>query len=371
MRSLFAAACLIALGVVLAAGPAWGQQGDTPQKLTMEVSIVATGRDNAPVEDLTEKQITVKDNNRTQEIVSFVKLTTGSAAALDRPSLYNIVLIDCLNTTYRDLPENRVEMLKALYELTRADNLTLLMLRQGLRVLHDFGAEGQTVIRRLADQGLKGLDSRPPELAPYDWVFSDQLGLYQLFTPAGIFDRRRIEDSMGALRTIALNYQNRSGRKNLIWFSQGFPITIGHQPPGYEAQTLGGATPPASRAEDLSAYARDMDFTGRMLNNANIAVYPIDSRYLSVDDSKSSERSTMQDLANETGGLAFLSRRDVAQAVREALADTRTVYVLRYAISDLKYDGKFHAIKVETSRRDVKLRYRKGYYAPTAAPQKR
>lgn len=370
MRRFAAVVSIVIPGLALALSLALGQQKDAPQRPVMEVSIVATGRDNAPVEDLTEKQITVKDNNKTQEILSFTKLTAGTAASLDRPSLYNIVLIDCLNTTYRDLPENRAEMLKAMYELTKADNLTVLMLRQGLRVVHDFGAEGDTLIRRLAAQGLKGLDSRPPVLEPYDWVFSEQLGLYQLFTPAGIFDRRRIEDSMGALRTIALNYQNRSGRKNLIWLSQGFPITIGNQPPGYEAQTLGGGQPPASRAEDLTAYARDMDYTGRMLNNANIAVYPIDSRYLSVEDSKSSDRSTMQDLANETGGLAFLSRRDVANAVREALADTRTVYVLRYAISDLKYDGKFHAIKVETSRRDVKLRYRKGYYAPVATAQK-
>lgn len=359
---------IFALLAALTPIPSLCQQG-RPQ-YTMEVSIVATGRNDAPVEDLTEREITVKDNNKKQEILSFQKVTAGTAASIDKPSLYNIVLLDCLNTTYRDLPENRLEILKILRELSHADNVTFLMLRQGLRIVHDFGAEGQTLLRRLTAQGLAVLDTPKPDLGPFDWVFSDQLGLYQLFTPAGIFDRRRIEDSMGALRTIAANYHGRSGRKNLYWFSQGFPITVGQAPPGYDAQTLGGGKAPSSRAEDLTAYARDMDFTGRMLNNANIAVYPIDTRYLSVDDTQSSDRSTMQDLADETGGRAFLSRRDVANAVREALNDTRVTYVLKYAISDIKPDGKFHAVKVETSRKDVKLRYRKGYYAPSGTTQK-
>jgi VWFA-related protein len=72
----------------------------------------------------------------------------------------------------------------------------------------------------------------------------------------------------------------------------------------------------------------------------------------------------MEDIAKATGGIAFTSRRDVSAAIREALDDSKVVYSVRYAISDLKADGKFHAIKVDTSRKDTKLRYRGGYYAP-------
>jgi VWFA-related protein len=111
-------------------------------------------------------------------------------------------------------------------------------------------------------------------------------------------------------------------------------------------------------------YAKDMDYTTRVLNNANVAVYPIDSRFLAVNDDTVSDKSMMEDIAKATGGVAFTSRRDVGNAVRDAISDTRVVYVARYAISDLKPDGKFHAIKVDTSRKDVKMRYRGGYYAP-------
>jgi VWFA-related protein len=256
-------------------------------------------------------------------------------------------------------------MLKVVNEISKAKNVTVLMLRLGLKIVHDPGAQGLTLISRFAAQGGQGLEGPKPDLTPYNWVFAEELGLYQLFTPAGVFDRRRIEDSMGAMQTIARNFHGRSGRKNLIWFSRGFPMTVGQDPAGYDAQTLGGDTSPKGRADDLTVFAKDMDFTGRMLNNANVAVYPVDMRYMSLDDTKSSDRSTMQDLANETGGVAYLTRKDVAKAVGEALNDARTTYVLKYAITDLKFDGKFHQVKLETKRKDVKLRSRKGYYAPT------
>jgi hypothetical protein len=100
-----------------------------------------------------------------------------------------------------------------------------------------------------------------------------------------------------------------------------------------------------------------------------MAIYPIDARYLSTTDTQSADRSDMQTVAKESGGLAFESRRDVANCVREALNDTRTTYVLEYALPDFKYDGASHAIKIDTIRKNVKLRYRSDYIAPTKAPK--
>jgi VWFA-related protein len=329
MRRVFLA--LLILGcTVLIAGLVTAQQ-QAPKKMTMEVSLVAT-LDNAPVEDLKVEDITAKDNNKKQEIVSFEKVVAGAPAKPGKPGLYNIVLLDCLNTTYRDLPENRAEFLRILFELSKADKLTFLSLWQKLRVVEDPGMQPPTLMSKLASQGPQGLAGDQPNLEPYNWVFSDQLGMYQLFTPSGVLGVRRTEESMIALRTIALNYQSRPGRKNLIWISQGFPVIAG--------QTMGG-----------------------------LAIYPIDVRYLSTTDTQSADRADMQTVAKESGGLAFQSRRDVANCVREALNDTRTSYVLEYALPDFKYDGASHAIKIDTTRKDVKLRYRSEYIAPTKAPK--
>jgi VWFA-related protein len=367
MRRVFLVVVILGCAALVACLVAGQQQA--LKQMTMEVSIVATAN-NTPVEDLRLEDVTVKDNNKKQEILSFEKVVAGAPATADKPGLYNIVMLDCLNTTYRDLPENRLEILRVVNELSKAGSLTLIMLRSGpLRVVDDPGMQPPTLLRRFAAQGGQGLEGSKPNLDPYDWVFSEQLGLYQLFTPAGVFDRRRIEDSMGALRTIALNYQGRSGRKNLIWISQGYPITIGQNPTAYSASALGQSTPTPSRSNDLSPYAKDMTYTSQMLVNANVAVYPVDGRYLSVVDTQMSDQGNMQDLAKETGGVAYLSRRDVANAVREALNDTRTTYVLKYAMSNVKFDGSSHAIKVDTTRKGVKLRYRNGYFAPSQAPK--
>jgi VWFA-related protein len=160
-----------------------------------------------------------------------------------------------------------------------------------------------------------------------------------------------------------------SGRKNLYWISQGFPLLLGG-PAGLGGASLDrmAGSKGGTQGTDLAAYAKDMDFTGRMLNNANVSVYPIDSRYMAVNDTSISDKAMMEDLAKTTGGVAYTSRRDVANATREAIGDSRVVYVVRYAISDLKVDGKFHAVKIETSRKDTKLRYREGYFAPEPRP---
>ncbi len=329
---------------------------------TMEVSIVVTGKGGAPIEDLTQEEVTIKDNGKKQEILSFAKVTPGSPAEQGKPAIHNIALIDCLNTTYRDLPENRLEMLKTIAELSKGDNMVVLMLRDKLRVVSD-PSDAAGLLRKFAAQGTKDLEAK--NLAAYDWVFNSDLGLTQLFTPAGVFDRRQVEDSLGTLRMIASNMQPRSGRKNLYWISQGFPLLLGG-PAGLGGASLDkvAGSKGGTQGTDLAAYAKDMDVVGRMLNNANVAVYPIDSRYLAVNDTSISDKAMMEDLAKVTGGVAYTSRRDVANATREAIGDSKVVYVVRYAISDLKPDGKFHAVKVDTTHKDAKLRYREGYYAP-------
>ena len=104
MRRVFLAVVVFGCAV-LVAGLVTGQQ-QTPKPMTMEVSIVATVND-APVEDLKLEDIAVKDNNKKQDIVSFEKVAAGVPATPGKPRLYNIVLLDCLNTTYRDCPDTR------------------------------------------------------------------------------------------------------------------------------------------------------------------------------------------------------------------------------------------------------------------------
>jgi hypothetical protein len=367
--------------VVLATLFCAGAQQPAPSSNLVQVTMIATGKAGAPVADLRADEFSVKDNGKQQKIVAFEKLTAkeGAPASADftKSALNNIVVLDALNTTFSDRPSVRLELVRILGELTAADGLTFLLLRDNLAVLHDFSAGGPSIIRRLASQGVKDLGSPNANLDPYAWLFDG--GFSQLFTPTTLLDRARFTASLRSLQTIAVNMGKRPGRKNLIWISTYFPLLIGHDQTGFMEQTgdptgtdataaSGDLQKRAQRVQDVgAAFLKDMEMAGRVVNNANLTVYPIDARSLATGTSLLSDTGQLKDMAKFTGGIAYPGRSDVAKALHEAIADNSVTYVIGYNASDLKSDGKFHPLKVETTRKDVKLRSREGYWAPMAA----
>jgi hypothetical protein len=104
-----------------------------------------------------------------------------------------------------------------------------------------------------------------------------------------------------------------------------------------------------------------------MLQSAGVAIYPLDARYLCRNTVTVADKARMEDMAKSTGGLSFPSLRDLSAAVRDTIQDTRTVYVARYVMSDSLFNGRDHILKIETRRKDVRLRMRAGYFAPKPA----
>ena len=349
----------------------------------LQVTLIATGKEGAAVPDLRAEEVRLKDNGKQQKVVSFEKVAAkeGGFAYTDpsKTGLNNIVLLDGLNTVYSDRPAIRLEIARIFGELSTADGLTLLLLRNNLTVLHDSTGPGPSMLRKLAAQGVKDLAASSPNLDPYAWLFGQETGMGQFFVPSGVLDRARIMTSLNVLQTVALNMSKRSGRKNLIWISTNFPLLIGHDQTGFMEQSgdatsssTGGATGDlrgkAMRVADNGAvFAKDMEMAGRIVNNANLTVYPVDARTLATGSSVVSDIGLLKDLAKFTGGIAYPGRTDVAKAVREALNDGSITYVLTYQPSDYKADGKFHPIKIETTRKDVKFRQSEGYWAPSAS----
>ncbi len=71
----------------------------------------------------------------------------------------------------------------------------------------------------------------------------------------------------------------------------------------------------------------------------------------------------MQEMADATGGRAFLNTNGLAQAVATAISEGSNFYTLTYTPSDLVRDGKFRKIKVQLAQKGLNLSYRHGYYA--------
>lgn len=78
----------------------------------------------------------------------------------------------------------------------------------------------------------------------------------------------------------------------------------------------------------------------------------------------------MEQLAVQTGGSAYIpkSNSDLEKAFKQIAADLSQQYVLSYYQPDAQRDGRFHVIDLRVrSRKDVRVRARKGYYSPKSA----
>jgi VWFA-related protein len=78
----------------------------------------------------------------------------------------------------------------------------------------------------------------------------------------------------------------------------------------------------------------------------------------------------MEQLAAQTGGAAYIpkSTSDLEHAFQQIAADLAQQYVLSYYPGDERRDGSFHLIDLRLrSRKDVRVRARRGYYSPKAS----
>jgi VWFA-related protein len=79
----------------------------------------------------------------------------------------------------------------------------------------------------------------------------------------------------------------------------------------------------------------------------------------------------LKKFAEETGGAFFsphAKRAEIQAAFRSIREDIQGQYSLAYSLNGRK-DGSFHTIDIRCKVRGVRIRARKGYYAPKANPQ--
>ena len=73
------------------------------------------------------------------------------------------------------------------------------------------------------------------------------------------------------------------------------------------------------------------------------------------------ERDSLRQMADATGGIAYVNRNDLDAVIGEAIATGTDYYTLSYTPPNIGYDGKYHTIEVKADRPGVHLEYRKGY----------
>ena len=72
-------------------------------------------------------------------------------------------------------------------------------------------------------------------------------------------------------------------------------------------------------------------------------------------------------LASDSGGFSVKNTNDLSRGFQRIADETKSYYLLGYRPTNTKTDGKFRKIEVKLARKDVKVRARKGYFAPVDA----
>ena len=113
---------------------------------------------------------------------------------------------------------------------------------------------------------------------------------------------------------------------------------------------------------------------------ANVSFYPVDPRGLAVYDAPISEmrgsilddfqslrtrRDSLQEIAINTDGRALMHSNDIGAELRDLAESLSTYYLLGYYSANTSFDGKFRKIEVKVSKPGIKLKARRGYYAPS------
>jgi VWFA-related protein len=331
------------------------------------------------------------------------------------PNSVTIILLDGLNTRWGDQLSAVPHVIKFLQQIQPGDRVALFGLSRDLRVLHDYTSESDQLLRTLATyQGLyssvlatsQQVSGKPapgkaprlaseaavPETNPNDPEEIALQGLRALLEEEEIYSEQlRIKTSLKALEAIANHVASIPGRKNLVWVSSAFPLVIGFLPgpaknqrepavtgpnsaqtPAARSRTPGQRNQPSAEPEDVHmkrifgrapmTFDAEVSRAVHALNNANLAVYPVDARGLTTDPGASTNIGTMKELAERTGGKAYYNRNDLQNSIREAVADSWVTYTLAYYPSEQNQDGRFREIRVRVNRPGLLVRHRKGYF---------
>ncbi|MBZ5541052.1 MAG: VWA domain-containing protein [Acidobacteriia bacterium] len=320
-----------------------------------------------------------------------------------------IVVLDALNTRSQDQSRARMELLKYLdTQLQPGQQVAVYTLSTSLRILQDFTDD--PALLKAAIQGFRPNESMAMQVADInarvgrrsgarpeslhgggvDLELERALSRMQLFyeEQANVVTDARVGTTLTAFRYIAQAVAGLPGRKNLVWVTGSFPLATYSRIIQYSENAVND--PNAVRIEhDYEDMIRE---TASLLNDAQVAVYPVDARGLIgqllggaedqglnaggqlkagaeyAQDVQLASRSlqetqaTMQQVAADTGGKVFTNRNDLDNSVALSAQDGASYYLLGYT-PEGKADGKFHKIAVKVNRPGVTVRARHGYYA--------
>jgi VWFA-related protein len=377
------------------------------------VDVVATDSHGAPIRDLKQDDLQVFDEHGGRQKIArfeFIDTAVNPAGPAQGglptgPHIYSnlevarlkvpptAILLDALNTSLFRQMQVRRDMILFLKSLPTDTPVAVFLLGHEVHLVQNFTTDPK-LLRSAVDQARRP-DSALQAPNPQDDANSASASLQEMSpnAPTSLIESlqdfesqeyldlmdQRVDETADAMRAIAKYLGGYAGRKNLVWFSESFPIWI-EPTEGFGSDPFRGST----------SYVDKVREAADALTDAQVAVYPVDARALEgpaaysaassgpvggdlggalsrEDDLRINSQATMEEVADETGGKTCKNRNDLAGCVQQALNEGSAYYELSYYPENIKWDGHFQKITMKTPRHGVKLAYRRGYFAASMA----
>jgi VWFA-related protein len=376
--------------------------------------VVRNGKDE-PVTGLDKKDFRVLEEGKPQTISAFEEHKnerTKPARLLPMPpdvhtnfppvqstGAVNVLLLDALNTRVSDQAYVRLQLIRYLTTVPPGTPLAVFVLTSRLRMIQAVTTDASVLLAALDDKRAAGGPQQSLLLISPVEADSDQQQNVQMMSSLSaetelainamthraqnelnlLQIETRISTTLEAMQELARYLAGIAGRKNVVWFSNSFPISI-----------FPNMNTPDQFTE-LRQFEEQVRRTAALLTAAQVAIYPIaaeglapDSLYeadsakisetrasqVSQDLSDTRDRNSnylsMEILAESSGGKAFYSTNGLKDALARAIDYGSHYYTLTYLPTDKKMDGKYRRIVVKLSDGKDKLAYRRGYYADNA-----
>jgi VWFA-related protein len=378
VTSVVAVTVLFLIGSLAIRGAARQQQPPPTPRFRTGVELVVLDvsvldRDRRPVRGLSAADFTILEDGRTEPVASFsaIDLPDTVDEVPAAPWIREVAPDVRSNTDFTDLDRRLVAIV--LDDATPMRAVDVLHVRQlGRSAVEALGPRDLACIVYAQHQrdGQDFTEDRARLLAAVD-RFNGAIGDAESPTDAftvknftnywtAVGTVRGVADALGALP---------ERRKALLWISIGLPLDWSQAgpveiPTGQDA--TGTVTTVIHALEDLLASA------GR----ANVNIYGLDPGGLRAPEVFKPMGGTTQLIFNpgmlnreflatvsqSTGGFAVVGTNDPEPGLRQILRENASYYLLGYAPTNRRAEGRYRKIEVRANRPGVTVRARTGYY---------
>ncbi len=306
--------------------------GATPPLVNLNVAAVDTS--GQPVPGLRAEDFQILDNGKPRKIVMLRPVHRNGPPA-------TFILLDLFNADLAARGLSANEIVHALEKLESADNVYLYLLTSTAKIfaIHSvapFGVQQEVTdgpwtrrIKPMLDEALRQVTA----LKSGD----DQ------------YPQLRIGPTWKALSGLASQFAEVPGPKSFVWITQG---------------VLNGFEEPGRMFHVDTAPLREFAETLNVLETASYSVQQRPNGSIPPEN-EGSAGDTLAQLAALTGGRAY-SSDTTAQAIPQAIGNAQRVNY-RIVFSPDRLDGKYHKLRVTTTRKDIKIQTAQNYYAIAAS----